>query len=111
MSQRAAHIEILELQLKELNKKMLRLEATEQDTTEDARQKYRDEMRKLRQQSKVAVAKLDDLKAARAESWENLVFGMEQMNDAFKQSFYSIFHGPDARESSKACNSSSRTMA
>ena len=99
MPQRDTYIELLELQLEELNKKMLSLEASAQETTEDARQKYKEEMSQLRQQSKVAVAKLDDLKAASVDSRGNLVTNMEKMNDAFKHSFYSIFQTPSARES------------
>ncbi len=45
-------------------------------------------MDKLRAQSKVAVAKLDEIKAAGEDSWENMVTEMEKVRDAFKHSFH-----------------------
>jgi hypothetical protein len=94
MTQRAAYIEKMELQLDKLNKKMSELEATAQEAKEEARQKYKDDMSKLRHQSKVAVAKLEELKAASVESWENMVTDMEKMHDAFTHSFFSLFQTP-----------------
>jgi predicted nucleic acid-binding Zn-ribbon protein len=94
MTQRTAYIEKMELQLDKLNKKMSGLEATAQEAKEEARQKYKDDMNKLRQQSKVAVAKLDELKAASVDSWESMVTDMEKMHDAFTHSFFSLFQTP-----------------
>ncbi len=91
MTQRTAYIEKMELQLDKLNKKMRGLEATAQEAKEEARQKFKDDMGKLRQRSKVAVAKLDELKAASVDSWENMVTDMEEMHDAFTHSFFSLF--------------------
>ncbi len=106
MSQRAAYIQKMELQLDKLNIKMLALEATAQEAKEDARQKYKDEMGKLRHQSKVAVAKLTELKAASTESWESMVTDMEKMHDALTHSFFSIFQthsvGEPVAKSAKA---------
>ena len=94
MTQRTAYIEKMELQLDKLNKKMSGLEATAQEAKEEARQQYKDDMSKLRQQSKVAAAKLDELKAASVDSWENMVTDMEKMHDAFTHSFFSLFQSP-----------------
>ena len=94
MTQRTAYIEKMELQLEKLNKKMSGLEATAQEAKEEARQQYKDDMSKLRQQSKVAAAKLDELKAASVDSWENMVTDMEKMHDAFTHSFFSLFQSP-----------------
>ena len=94
MTQRTAYIEKMELQLDKLNKKMSGLEATAQEAKEEARQKYKDDMSKLRQQSKAAVAKLDELKAASVDSWENMVTDMEKVHDAFTHSFFSLFQTP-----------------
>jgi len=44
-------------------------------------------MGKLRQQSKLAVTKLDELKVAGDDGWEILVAEMEQIRDAFVHSF------------------------
>ena len=94
MTQRTAYIEKMELQLDKLNKKMSGLEATAQEAKEAARQKFKDDMSKLRHQSKVAVAKLDELKAASVDSWKSMVTDMEKMHDAFTHSFFSLFQTP-----------------
>src|SRR5450830_1105942 len=98
MTQRTAYIEKMELQLDKLNKKMSGLEATAQEAKEEARQKYKDNMSTLRQQSKAAVAKLDELKAASVDSWETMVTDMEKMHDAFTHSFFSLFQTPSSSD-------------
>jgi hypothetical protein len=60
---------IAKLQLDALNTRMDDLDAQGRDASEDAREKYKAEMIKLRHQSKLAVAKLDDLKAASKGFW------------------------------------------
>jgi predicted nucleic acid-binding Zn-ribbon protein len=99
MAQRAEYIEKMELQLDKLNKKMEGLETTAQEAKEEARQKYKDEMGKLRAQSKIATAKLDELKAASVDTWEGLVNDMEKMHDALTHSFFSFFQAPGSSES------------
>jgi chromosome segregation ATPase len=94
MNQRTAYIEKMELQLDKLNKKMVGLETSAQEAKEEARQTYKDEMGKLRHQSNVAVAKLDQLKAASVDSWQELVTDMEKMHDAFTHSIFSLFQVP-----------------
>lgn len=89
----------MELQLDKLNKKMIGLEATAQEAKEEARQKYKEEMTKLRQRSKVAAAKLDEMKAASVDSWKHMVTDMEEMHDAFTHSFFAMFQTPGASES------------
>lgn len=109
MTQRTAYIEKMELQLDKLNKKMLGLEATAQEAKEEARQKYKEDMSKLRQQSKVASAKLDELKAAGVDAWESTVTDMEKMHDAFTHSFFSLFqtHSPSTATTDADTKSSS----
>ena len=87
MSKRDVYIEKMKNQLDELNATMSRLEAKAQDAKDDARDKYNEEIRKLSQQSKQAIAKLDELKAAGEDTWETLVTDMEKIRDAFKHSF------------------------
>ena len=87
MSKRDLYIAKMKAQLDELNAQMSRLEAKAKEAREDARDKYNEEMRKLDQQSKVAVAKLDELKAAGEDTWEAMVTDMEKIRDAFKHSF------------------------
>jgi predicted nucleic acid-binding Zn-ribbon protein len=87
MSKRDEYVEKIKLQLDELNAKMTALENKAQDVKDDARDKYKEEMRKLQHQSKLAVAKLDELKAAGEDSWASMVAEMEKVRDAFKHSF------------------------
>lgn len=95
MAQRAEYIEKMELQLDKLNKKMEGLETTAQEAKEEARQKYKDEMGKLRAQSKIAAAKLEELKTASVDSWKGMVNDMEKMHDALTHSFFSLFQTPE----------------
>lgn len=88
MSKRDAYIAKMKLQLDELNVKMNDLEAMAQEAKADVRDRYREEMKKLRHQSKLAVAKLDEIKAAGESSWEAMVAEMEKMRDAFIHSFH-----------------------
>lgn len=88
MSKRDAYIEKMKLQLDELNARMSSVEVKAREAKEDARDKYKEEMGKLREQSKLAVAKLDQLKAAGEDSWEAMVTEMEKVHDAFTHSFH-----------------------
>lgn len=94
MSQRAEYITKMETQLDKLNVKMNNLETGAQEAKEEARLKYKEELGKLRQQSKVAIAKLEELKASSEDSWETMVADMEKMHDAFTHSFFSFFQIP-----------------
>ncbi|MCX7149926.1 MAG: hypothetical protein NTY05_11040 [Rhodocyclales bacterium] len=77
----------MKLQLDELNVKMNELDARAQEAKADVRDKYREEMKKLRHQSKLAVAKLEEIKLAGESTWEAMVAEMEKMRDAFTHSF------------------------
>ncbi len=88
MSNRDTYIAKMKLQLDELNAKMSQLEAKAKEAKEDARAVYKEEMRKLRHQSKLAVAKLDELKAASEDTWETMVAEMDKVRDAFTHSFH-----------------------
>lgn len=88
MSKRDEYIAATKRQLDELNANMSKLEAKAQEVKEDARDKYHEEMGKLRHQSKLAVAKFDEMKAAGEESWQTMVTEMEKVRDAFKHSFH-----------------------
>lgn len=95
MSQRAQYITKMETQLEKLNVKMNSLETAAQEAKEEARLKYKEEMTKLRHQSKVALTKLEEIKASTEDSWETMVTDMEKMHDAFTHSFFSFFQVPD----------------
>lgn len=88
MSKRDAYIAKIKLQLDELNLKMNELEAKAQEVKDDVRARYREEMGKLRHQSRLAIAKLDEIKAAGENSWEALVVKMEKIRNAFTHSFH-----------------------
>ena len=87
MLKRDAYIAKMKLQLDELNTKMGNVETKAREAKEDARDKYKEEMGKLRAQSQLAVAKLDELKAASEDTWDKMVTEMEKVRDAFTHSF------------------------
>ncbi len=87
MSKRDAYIEKMKKQLDELNAKMSKLETKTQDAKDDARAKYKEEMSKLRKQSKLAIAKLEEIQAVGEDKWESMVTEMDKVLDAFKHSF------------------------
>jgi len=88
MSTRDVYIAKMKIQLDELNLKMEKLEVKAKEAKEDARDKYKEEMAKLHQQSRLAISKLDELKAATETSWEAMVAEMEKVRDAFTSSFH-----------------------
>lgn len=87
MSKQDAYIVKMKHQLDELNVKMHDLEAKAEGAKADVRDKYREEMKKLRHQSKLAAAKLDEIKSAGESTWEAMVTEMEKVRDAFTHSF------------------------
>lgn len=94
MSQKAEYITKMENQLEKLNLKMTELAAEAQEAKEEARETYKEKVTKLRQQSKVATAKLEELKTASEDSWGTMVTDMEKMHDSFTHSFFSMFQIP-----------------
>lgn len=87
MSKRDEYVEKIKTQIDELNGKISQLEAKARETKDEVRDKYNEEIGKLSAQSRQAVAKLDELKAAGEEQWESLVSEMEKVRDAFKHSY------------------------
>lgn len=87
MTKRNAYIEKMKKQLDDLNAKMSKLETRAQDAKDDARARYKQEMSKLNKQSKLAVAKLEEIQAAGEDKWESMVTEMEKVRDAFIHSF------------------------
>lgn len=94
MPQKTEYITKMENQLEKLNLKMTELAAEAQEAKEEARETYKEKVAKLRQQSKVATAKLEELKTASEDSWGNMVTDMEKMHDSFTHSFFSMFQIP-----------------
>lgn len=87
MTKRDEYIEKMKLQLDELDAKMDKLEAKATVAKEDVRVKYKEEMTKLREQSKLAKGKLQEVKAAGEDKWEAVVSEMEKVRDAVIHSF------------------------
>ncbi|MBK8891519.1 MAG: hypothetical protein IPN75_14665 [Dechloromonas sp.] len=87
MSKRDEYVAKMKLQLDELNGKMDELEAKAKEAKAEARDKYKEEMGKLRDQSKLAVAKLEELKVSGEDKWEAMVAEMEKIRDAFTHSY------------------------
>lgn len=88
MSKRDAYIAKMKLQLDELNANMTKVEAKAKEAKADALDKYKEEMSKLCAQSKLAVAKMEELKATSEDTWETMVAEMEKVRDAFTHSFH-----------------------
>lgn len=88
MTKKSVYIEKMKTQLDALNTNMNALETKTEETKEEARALYKEEMRKLRHQSKLAVAKLNEMKAASEDTWETMVTEMEKVRDAFTHSFH-----------------------
>ena len=81
------YIEKMKSQLDELNASMNKLDAKATEAKADARAADLEEMRKLRHQSKLASAKLDELKAAGEDNWNAMTTEMEKVREAFVHSF------------------------
>jgi hypothetical protein len=64
------------------------VELKAKEAREDARDKYNEEMRKLSSQSKMAMAKLEEIKLATEDTWTTLVAEMDKVRDAFVRSFH-----------------------
>lgn len=109
MPQKTEYITKMERQLEKLNLKMSELAAETQAAKEEARDTYKEKITKLRQQSKVAAAKLEELKTASEDSWGTMVTDMEKMHDSFTHSFFSLFEIPAASWSQTAAEKKPQT--
>ena len=109
MPQKFEYITKMEQQLEKLNLKMTQLAADTQVAKEEARDAYKEKVTKLRQQSKVAAAKLEELKASSEDSWGTMVTDMEKMHDSFTHSFFSLFQIPTTSWSQTAAEKKPQT--
>jgi len=87
MSKRDEYTAKIKTQLDDLNAKMDDLSAKSKDAKAEAREAYNAEMTKLRHQSKLAVAKYEEIKQAGEDGWDNMVEEMDKIKDAFVHSF------------------------
>ncbi|MES2046847.1 MAG: hypothetical protein V4447_00485 [Pseudomonadota bacterium] len=88
MSTRDSYIEKMKAQLDELNATLNELEVNAHQAKNDVHEKYLAEMSKLREQSQLAIEKLDELKTGGEESWKSMVADTEKVRDAFVKSFH-----------------------
>ena len=88
MSARDTYIEQMKGQLDELNATLNELEIKTHQAKNDVHEKYLLEMSKLREQSQLAIDKLDELKTDGEESWKSMVADTEKIRDAFVKSFH-----------------------
>ena len=87
MSKRDEYIAKMKTQLDEMNAQIDVLAEKSDHAKKDVKEKYAQEMADLRAQSAKARAKLDELKNAGEDRWENLVTEMDKVRDAFKHSY------------------------
>jgi len=87
MSKRDIYVEKMKTQLDELNAQMDKLQVSAEDAKSGAHEKYKEEMVKLQHQAQLARGKLDELRKAGDDTWEDMVSEMDKLGDAFKHSF------------------------
>lgn len=74
-------------QLDDLNLTITSLERRAMEAAEDVREAHYRELAELRRQSRLAVAKLSEVRAASEESWEKMGAEMDKVRDSFVQAF------------------------
>ena len=74
-------------QLDDLNLTITSLERRTMEAAEEVRETHYTELAELRRQSRIAVSKLSEVKAASEESWEKMVGEMDKVRDAFVYAF------------------------
>lgn len=84
---RAQYTAQMKHQLDELNAKLDALESKAADAKEEAREKYRTEVAKLRAQSTLAKNKFGELMTSGEDSWDKMVIEMDKIQTAFSRSF------------------------
>ncbi|MBI3229115.1 MAG: hypothetical protein HYZ45_02695 [Burkholderiales bacterium] len=88
MSKKDTYIAKMKSQLDDLEQAMDDLGNKADEAKADAKEKYHEELAKLRAQSKLAMSKLDEMKSASEENWESMTASMEKVRDAFTHSFH-----------------------
>jgi len=84
---RAEYTAKMKRQLDELNTRIDTLQAKALETREDIRAAYQADLVKARHESKLAMAKFEEMKVAGEESWDKMVAEMDRIRDAFVHSF------------------------
>ena len=87
MTKRETYIGKMKAELDLLDAKMSHVEAQAAEARADIREKYQEEMAKLREQSRLAGVKLAEMRSSGEDNWEKMKAEMEKVRDAFTHSF------------------------
>ena len=87
MKKRDEYVAKMKAQLDDLNAQLDKLAVKSKSASKEMQAKYKQEMADLRAKSGQAAAKLDDLKDAGEDAWDNLVAETEKVGDALKHSY------------------------
>jgi len=74
-------------QLDELNTRIDTLQAKAHEAQEDIRAAYQVDLTKARHESKMAMAKFEEMRTAGEGSWDKMAAEMDKIRDAFINSF------------------------
>ncbi|MBL0087495.1 MAG: hypothetical protein IPP44_12655 [Ideonella sp.] len=88
MTKQDVYVAKMKTQLDELNAELKVLEAKAKEAKLEVKEKYDEQMDKVRAQSKLAGAKLDEMTAAAEGTWDKMVADMEKLRNAFTSSFH-----------------------
>ena len=86
--QRDEYTAKMKTQLDELNARIDVIQANAHTAREDAREAYQAELKKVREQSRLALAKLAEVRLAGEDAWDKMVLEMDKVTDAFAHSFH-----------------------
>lgn len=86
MSKRDDYATKMKQTIDDVNNQIDELERKTKQAGDAAQKKYDEQIVKLREQSRQASAKLDELKSAAEDTWEKMVGEVENVTKAFKQS-------------------------
>ena len=87
MSKRDLYVEKMKQQLDDMNGQITKLEGKAKEANAEARVKYDKQMGELRELSKTAQKKMEEIKAAGEDKWEALVAEGDKVQKAFVHSF------------------------
>lgn len=87
MTTRNEYVAKMKTQIDDTNAQLDKLAVKSNSAKKEMQDKYKQEMADLRAQSKRASAKLEEVKEAGDDAWENMVEEMEKIGDAFKHSY------------------------
>jgi hypothetical protein len=87
MTTREAYIAKMKLHLDELDLEMTALGVKAKEAQAQAKEAYQEQMVILHAQQKAAMLKFDEVKASGEDSWDKARHDMDNVRDAFVQSF------------------------